>query len=449
MKEQGDFQRVLGPFSATCIVVGAIVGIGIFFTPKNVALLTGSGQLALLAWAVGGAIALLGALTFAELGGMYPRTGGQYEILRDAYAAPIGFLYVFCNATIIQAGAITIIAYYSALNFGFMIRGEMIAPHVIVAIASVMIVGLSLANIRGVKWGAAVQITTVVAKLLTLAVITLLAVFAERAEAVSPSDPPAGASGSVFALVFAGLVPVLFSYGGWQHALWIGGEVKQPERNVPRAIILGVVTVTVAYLLANWAYLSLLGYAGLVASEAVAAEAVGIVWPEVGPRLIAGAIALSGFGVLNAQLLSGPRLVCGMARDGKFFAPFAAVHSRWGTPVASIVLLGGLGLLLLLAAGEKRVDQVLTGVVLVDSVFFLLTGLALILLRMRSDSPRPPVRIPLFPLAPVLFVIGEAAVMVGAFLDEKYRSGAYIGLIWIVAAAICYAVFFRGRKPAA
>ncbi len=456
-KDKSEFRQVLGAFSATCIVIGAIIGIGIFFTPKNVALLTGSANLVMIAWAIGGAIALLGALTFAELGGMYSKTGGQYEILRDAYSAPVGFMYVFCNATAIQAGAIAVIAYYSALNFGVLVQGQPIANWMNVVLATIMIIGLSAANIIGVKWGSAIQNITVVAKVATLLVITGLAIASPTVESVEltveAAEQLAKTDGvQPWQLVFAGLVPVLFSFGGWQHALWIGGEVRRPKRNVPLAIIVGVTIVTVVYLLANWAYLHLLGFNGVANSQAIAAESVGTVWPEIGPRIVAGAIAFSGFGVLNAQLLSGPRLICGMARDGKFFSPFADLHGKFSTPVAAILLLGGLGLVLIITAGADRVDQILNGVVLVDSVFFLLTGIALIVLRTRrtqTSEVSSSIRIPLFPLAPVLFIIGESLVIIGAFLDPKYRDGAFIGLIWIAAAALCYAIFFRGRTRAA
>ena len=252
-------------------------------------------------------------------------------------------------------------------------------------------------------------------------------------------------------LLFAGLIPVFFSFGGWQHALWIGGEVQNARRNVPLAIIAGVAIVTVVYLLVNWAYFRLLGFNGVANSRALAADAVGAVWPDAGARLVAGAIAVSAFGVLNAQLLSGPRLICGMARDGKFFSVFGRVSARTGTPVPAILLLGGLGLgLLLAAADDDRINALLTGVVTVDSVFFLLTGLALFLLRRRrsgESSVESSYRSPLYPLAPLVFVVGEALILVGAFSNSITNYGALRGMLWIAAAFILYALLFRGGKP--
>ena len=445
MNRQYELQRVLGPISATCVVVGAIVGVGIFFTPQRVAAIAGSGELALVTWTVGGLIALTGALTFAELGGLYPRTGGQYDILRDAYGAPVGFLYVFCNATAIQAGAIAIIAVISAQNLIVLVQGTASSPRVVTIVSSTMIACLTLANIAGVRWGATVQNITTFAKMATLLLITGLAAVAsgETGEAIGTGST--AAETHPLALVFAGLVPVFFSFGGWQQALWMGGEVREPERTVPRAIVVGVLIVVAAYLLTNWAYLQLLGYQGVVASKTLAADAVSRVWPNIGSRFVAGAVAFSAFGVLNSQLLSGPRLLLGMARGGKFFSPFARVHASCRTPVAAIVLLGGMGLALLLVAGERGVDQILTGIVLIDSIFFLLTGLAVVVLRRSRPTAERPVRVPLYPLVPLLFIAGESAVILGAFLHKTYRQGALIGVLWVAVAMACYAGFFRRR----
>jgi basic amino acid/polyamine antiporter, APA family len=428
-------ERVLGPGSAIAVVVGAIVGVGIFFTPSRVAAMAGGPGAALAAWALGGLVAMAGGLAFAELGGLYPTTGGQYLALRDAYGRLPAFLYVVCNATAVQAGAVAIIAIVAAQNLGVAATGAVPAAPVTMAIAVALIALLSIANGAGVRWGAAVQNTTTIAKVATLAAVTLLAVVA------TPDAPPADAMLSTEGSFFAALVPVLFSFGGWQQALWVGGEVRDARRQIPRAIVLGVLVVVALYLAANWAYLALLGWHGVATSKALAADAVGRVWPTWGARAVAGAVALSAFGVLNAQLLTGPRLVLGMARDGLFFPPFARVHPRFATPLASIALIGGLGLLLLLAAGEHGVDRLLTGVVLVDAVFFALTGAAVLVLRRRRPDADRPVRV--HAIVPALFVAGEIAVIYGSFRDPAVQSAALVGVAWVVGAFLLWLVFFR------
>jgi len=243
-------------------------------------------------------------------------------------------------------------------------------------------------------------------------------------------------------------VPCLFSYGGWQQALWISGEVKEPHKNLPRSILGGVLIVVAVYLLANWAFLRLLGAPAVASSKALAADAVAVVLPGLGRRLVAAAVAVSAFGVLNAQLLTGPRLVYGMACDGRFFTPFARLSTRFGTPQAAIALLGLTALALLLAAGPGGIDRLLNGLVFIDGVFFALTGAALLVLRRRGLAGGS-FRVPGYPVIPILFVLGELGVVAGAYLDPSVRGAAFIGLAWIAGAALLYALRFRGRSQRA
>lgn len=445
----GGLKRVLGPIDATCIVVGAIIGVGIFFTPSQVAEIAGSGRVALLAWAVGGAIALAGALTFAELGGLYPRTGGQYEILRDAYGPLPGFLYVFCNATAIQAGAIAIIAMVCSKHLAGALGKEITGTVHLISISSILIVGLTMANAAGVRWGARIQNLTVLAKVATLLVVTLLAASAEPAAFETAAEATEGGAESpgLVRLIFMALVPAFFAFGGWQHALWIAGEVRQPRRNVPLSIVGGVMVVVIAYLLVNWAYLRLLGYEGVTGSTSLAADAVARVWPGTGRQIVAAAVAISAFGVLNAQLLAGPRLIHGMALDGRFFSLFARVSARFGTPLPAILLLGSTSIALLVAALAAKEQQalglLLTGVVFIDGVFFAMTGCALIILRRKRPDADRPVRVPGYPFVPLLFVLGEVGIVLGAYLEPEARKAAIIGAVWIVVAAVFFFAFFR------
>lgn len=445
-----ELLQALGPIDATSVVVGAIIGVGIFFTPSRVADLAGSANLALLTWAIGGGIALMGALTFAELGSLYPRTGGQYVILRDSFGPFLAFLFVFCNATAVQAGSIAIIGIVCAQNLGLAVRHDTLAPGAQTSLAAILIVSLVVANCVGVRWGSRIQNFTMFAKVATLVAVTLLAMLFEGHPSEVPSvvnDSEASRLGP-WGGISAALVPVLFSYGGWQHALWIAGEVRQPRRDIPLSILAGVSVVIAVYLSVNWAYLQLLGYHGVAESRALAADAVAVAWPTIGSRLMAGAVALSAFGVLNTQLLTGPRLIYGMAVDGRFFKPFARVNAYYSTPVAAIVLLGGIALALLVTAGVNGVDKILNGAVLIDGLFFAATGLALLVLRRtRPQDPRP-VRVPGYPLTPILFILGELAVVVGAYSDPGVRGAAYIAVAWVLGAAICYGLFFRKTSAA-
>jgi APA family basic amino acid/polyamine antiporter len=441
-------RRVLGPASATAVVVGAIVGVGIFFTPTSVARVVGDGGLAMWTWVAGGAIALLGALAFAELGGMYHRTAAQYEVLRDAFGPLVGFCFVFCNCTAIVAAGTAIIALVCAENLAALAGGGA-GESVVMLMAVLVLAGVAAANVVGVRWGAAIQNVTVLAKIAILVAVALLAMFAApAAPRGTVEEVAAAADPSPAARMFAGLVPALFAYGGWQYVLWVGGEVKNPRRNVPLAVVVGVAIVVTVYLLANWAYLRLLGFEGVAGSRALAAEAVATVWPGAGARWIALAVAVSAFGVLNAMILGGPRLLFGLARDGRFWAGFGRAHRRFATPARAIALVASISLALILLSGKGGVDRLLTGLVLVDAVFFALTGAALVVLRRKRPHAERPLRVPWYPFVPVAFVALECAVIYGAFQVPANRAAAWIGVLWVGAACACYALFFRRREPA-
>lgn len=438
--------RTLGSFDTTCVVVGAIVGVGIFFTPSRVASLVPSPGLALAAWGLAGMLALAGAVAFAELGRRVTGEGAQYRVLRDAFGPMPAFVFVFCNATAVQAGAIGIIAIICARNVAAAVgTGVPLSTGVELGLAAGLVSAVTAANLAGVRWGAWLQNVTVVAKVAALLVIAGIAALATR-EAPAKQEAVNGSLSPV-AGVLAALVPAFFAYGGWQHALWISGEVKNPVRNLPLGILAGTSVVVVVYLAANAAYLSLLGHAGVASSQALAADAVATVMPGTGRRLVAAAIAVSAFGVLNAQLLSGPRLVAGMASDGRFFRVFS--RSGSDVPVAAILLLSGFATILMFVAGFNGIDYLLTGVVVIDGVFFALTALALLVpgQRHREASPAQGPSLPFAKVAAAIFVLGEIALLTGAYVDEAMRQTLPVAGGWMAGAVILYLLAFRKSKP--
>jgi APA family basic amino acid/polyamine antiporter len=430
--------RVLNLWDATCVVVGAIIGVGIFFTPRDVALISGSAGAAMAAWVVGGVVAMLGAITFAELGRMRPVAGGQYHVLRDAYGRPTAFLFVFCNLTAVQAGGVAIISIVCAQNLGVALHGVPPNETWTLGVAALLSWTLTGVNVIGVKAGAGLQNATVVLKLLTLgAVVALAALFTPAA---APPADPATVQSMTFTSLFAGVTLTLFAYGGWQQSLWMAGEIRNAPRTLPLAILIGVAIVVVAYLAANWAYFELLGFGGVRGSQALTADAISVWSPGLGRRIAAAAVAVSAFGVLNAQFLSGPRLTWAMARDGSFFPPFARLNPRFATPVAAIVLLAALSTALTLGLGLARTDLLTTGVVVVDAVFFALTGLALPVLRGRAASTdRGPAWIARVAIA---FALLELLAIAGSLIQKDVRIVALTGLAWIAAAALTWVFFF-------
>lgn len=444
--------RRLGTIDAMSVVIGAIIGVGIFFTPRRVAEVSGGSPLAMVAWGVCGLIAMLGALTFAEIGGMYPINGGQYAALRDAYGKLVGFVYVFCNATAVQAGAIGIIAMVCAEHLGVALTGNVPSAGVQLGMSCALIGGLMIANGIGVRWGSGIQNLTVAAKIATLLGVGVAALFAGETQGVptgvAASEGPSGMG--VVPVLFAAMVAAFFSYGGWQSALWMAGEVKRPERTVPLAIVTGVAIVTAVYMLANWAYFRLLGFDGVVQSDALAASAVSAVWPKIGERLVAAAVGVSAFGVLNSQFLSGPRLISGMAVDGRFTRVFGRSHATLGTPLASIGLLGVISTSMLLVLGKDPLDALLTWVIVIDGLFFAMTGVAVIVLRQRRREFHRPVKVIGYPVVPALFALAMLGIVAGAGVDPKVRGTLLVGAAWIAAGVVMYfAAFHHWRRDAA
>jgi APA family basic amino acid/polyamine antiporter len=440
--DEHALRRVLGLWDATCVVVGAIVGVGIFFSPRDVAGIAGSAGAAMAAWGVGGLVALLGAITFAELGRLRPVAGGQYHVLRDAFGRPAAFLFVFCNLTAVQAGGVAIISIVCAQNLGVALHAAPPGEAWTLGIATLLTWTLVGVNVVGVRSGAGLQNTTVVLKLLAIAAIVALAAFVTRPAAL-PAPAAAVGHPATFASLFAGVTLTLFAYGGWQQALWMGGEVKHAERTLPRAILLGVAIVVTVYLAVNAAYFRLLGLDGVRSAHALAADAISVWSPGLGRRVAAAAVAVSAFGVLNAQFLAGPRLTWAMARDGAFFSPFARLSERFATPVAAIVLLGAISTALTLGLGLSRTDQLTTGVVVIDATFFALTALALPILRRReggsggAGSWTTPVA--------VAFAALELLAIVGSVLQKDVRLVAITALGWVAAAAVLWRLRFARR----
>ncbi|MGB1699066.1 MAG: APC family permease [Nannocystaceae bacterium] len=447
--DAGDrgLRRELGVWDAIAVVIGAIVGVGIFFTPSRVVTLAGSGGGAMAAWVLGGLAAMTGALTFAALGMRFPRNGGQYVALREAYGPGLGFVYVVCNATAVQAGAIALIALVCVYNTAEALALPELSQPAATGGALAFILVLCGANILGVQWGKRIQNATALAKVATLLVIVAVAsVYSERSPAEVVATANETERGWIQGVV-AALVPVMFTFGGWQQVLWLGGEVREPSKTLPRSVIAGVAVVVVIYIMVNGAYLALLGPSRVSTSNALAAEAVGVAVGDIAGRLVAAGVAISAFGVLNAQLLSGPRLVLALARDGKFFSIFGKLHARFATPMSAIMLLGGVACAILVGAGEggiSAIDQILTGVVLVDGLFFGLTGLAVPVLHLRARRAGVPVAwgSPGV-IAASLFVCVEVGVVIGAWLDPQVRAASLIGLGWIVATLALYLLRFR------
>ena len=427
------YARRLGLFSTTMAVVGGIIGGGIFRTPAAVAERVGSPGLVLGVWALGGVVALLGAFCFAELGARHPRAGGGYVYLREAWGPLPAFLYGWALLLVMATGALAAVAVTFA-DYTLALVGAAEPDRLRVPLAVGALVFLAGVNVLGVKPGAWVQNVFTVLKLGALAALVVGGLAfglpdAGPPVAVAASTGPTGAWG-VVAAVGAALVPVLFTYGGWQQTNFVAEEIVAPERTLPRALVLGVGVVVAVYLLANVVYLRVLGPAGLAASTAPAADAMRAVAGPAGATFIAAGIAASTFGFLNLVVLVTPRVLQAMAADGVFFPRLAALHPRYRTPAAAIAVLTGWAVVLTLTG---TFGELLDYVVFGDWIFFGLTVAGLYRLRARdgvgAGGTNLVYRTPGYPWTPAFFVLAAAYVVVSAVASNPANALRGAGLI--------------------
>ena len=428
----------LGLVEATLVVMGGIVGSGIFINPSVVARHVHSAPLILGAWVVGGAVALIGAFIYAELAERMPRVGGQYAYLREAFHPAVGFLYGWALLVVINAGGMAAVA----VTFGRYAVELTGVPFDEKWVAILTLVLLAVVNCLGVKSGSLVQGVLMVLKIgVLLALIVLGLLFSP------PPHPPATSHPDGVLAFGTTMVPVLFAYGGWQAANFIAAEVREPRRNLPRALVAGVISVVVLYLGANWVYLRGLGPEGLAATGTPASTLMRALLGERGATFIALGVAISTLGFLSHALLTMPRVYFAMAADGLFFRSVARVSPRTHAPVVAIVLQASLGIAVALSG---RYEQILGYVVSADWVFFGLSAASLFVLRRRAgsgDDGQVRFRVPGHPFTTGVFVATSALVVVAT--AWAYPWNTLIGLVLVLAGLPVYALWARTPTTAA
>ncbi len=444
------YARQIGLFSATMMVVGGIIGAGIFLNPAIVAQRVGTGPATMATWGIGALIAIVGAFVFSELGARAPRAGGSYVYLRDAFGPFPAFLYGWALFLMISTGAIAAVAMTCA-NYATALLG--FSATLATPLAVTAIVALTIVNIIGVAPGA---ITQNVATVLKLAAIVLLVVAAFIAPdlgthsnatgVASPLVVPTGAWQWLLA-VGAALVPVLFAFGGWQQTNFIAEELRDPAKDLPRALVLGVLIVVACYLMVNLSYLRALGVAGLAASHAPAADTVGALLGARGRSLIGAGIVISTFGFLNLVILVTPRVYQAMAADGVFFARMAKVDPRTRTPIAALV---GQAIWAIVLLFSGSYGQLLDYVVFADWVFFGATAATLFVYRAREargDVPFASVRAFGHPATTLLFLAAAAYVIAGSIASNPVN--AFKGCVLLTLGWPAYTWWRRASRRAA
>jgi APA family basic amino acid/polyamine antiporter len=427
--------RKLGLFDGTMLVMGGIIGSGIFMNPHVVAEVVHTPELILGAWAVGGMIALAGAFIYAELAALRPQVGGQYAYIREAFHPMAAFIYGWTLLLVVQSGGMAAVAVTFARYFLDLTHVGL--PDWI--IAAVALAALSIVNCLGVRAGSAVQSVLMVLKILAIAALIGFGLALNSQPSPVSVEERSRFDLGLLTAFGAAMVPVLFAFGGWQTASFVAGEMREPRKNLPRALLIGVVGVIILYLAVNFVCVNALGTEGLAASKTPASEVMWLALGDRGRRIIAIGIAISTLGFLSQGMLTAPRVYFAMADDGVFFKRVASLHPRSRVPAVAIALQGALAIIIAISG---RYEQILNYVVSVDSIFFGLTAACLFALRKSSASDSSGYARRVNPIVILLFIIAEWLVAASAVYKDPRNS--LIGVAILVAGVPVY-YFWKAR----
>ncbi len=430
--------RRLGLFSAIAVVIGSTIGSGIFRTPAIIADRVPSAGPMLLVWVLGGVLALCGALTYSELGAMFPRSGGVFVYVREGFGTLPAFLFGWTELAVIRASALGAIAIpfaeYLLRSLGYDPRVEPYAGAVHYVAAAAILLTATF-NYIGVRWSSLVLNLTTSAKYLALLLLVVLAFGAGHGNFAHYTGSDGPVRPGLFGLA---LVSVLWAYDGWGDVSFVGGEVKDPERNLPRAFIIGTLAVIAIYLLANMAYLYLLPVGQMRHSPLVAADAAQLIIGRMGVGLVAIVVMISTFGTLAGSMLTGPRILFAMAEHGLFFRSIAWVHPRFKTPALAIALTAALAIVFTLLRGFEGLADTF---VLAIWPFYALAAASVIVLRRRDPKRDRPVRTFGYPVTPVLFILAAGAILTNAAITRPQDPLIAFGII--LAGVPIYALWRR------
>jgi APA family basic amino acid/polyamine antiporter len=449
-----ELARDLGVSHASAVVVGTIIGSGIFLVPAEMMQAVGSAKLVYLAWLVGGLLSFFGALTYAELGAMKPQAGGEYVYVRDAYGPLGGFLYAWtwfviakpASVATVATGLVRILGTFPI--FSFFPTNAITVPFAVtwgqlVAIAAALLI--SVLNYLGVKKAGEFQLVFTVLKVAIILGIVVVC--------FSGAGSAAGRGWSNFSTTFIGakggiagfmaaLVAALWAYDGWNDLNMVAGEVNRPERNIPIALIAGVATVGVLYVLVNAGVQYVLPASAIAASPRPASDAVALVMGRMGASIVSAGMAISMLVTLNGTIMSGARVPFAVARDGYFFAALAEVHPRFRTPSAALLWQAALSIVLLLLGANFR--QLFSLAIFAEWLFYMIAGSTVFIFRWRDpDAPRP-YRMIGYPFVPALFIAAAAVLLYYTFREDWPNS--FYGLLVILAGVPVFAWFRRQRR---
>ena len=441
--DEQSLARRLGLFDATMIVMGGIIGAGIFTNPYVVAQQVHTPFLILGAWAVGGLIALSGAFIYAELSSQSSASGGQYVYLRDALHPLVAFGYGWSLLFVIQTGGMAAVALIFANHF-FELVGVPATEFRAALLASVALALLTVINCIGVRAGSMTQNVFMILKLIAIAALVAFGLMVSPPAQNAGVEIPTASSVSLLQSLIAfgaALIPAQFAYGGWQTACFVAGEVREPRRNLPRGLLFGVLGVIVVYLSVNYVCVHALGAEGLAQTKTPASAVMRLALGERGARFLAAGIAISTIGFLSQSMLTAPRVYFAMADDGLFFKQLAWLN-RARVPAIAIALQGGLAIVIVMVA--SRFEQILNYVVSVDIIFFGLTAVCVFVFRKRTQGRGDFFRIPGHPFTTAFFILACMVITFSVIYKEPLNSAISLGIM--LAGVPAYFVWAGLRK---
>lgn len=452
-----SLRRDLGFWSAVAIVIGTVIGSGIFIVPNTMVQNTGTPAKVFVVWIVGGLMSLTGALSYAELSAAMPGAGGEYVYLREAYGPLWSFLYGWTQMWVAKSGSIATLAtafFLYLSNF----QPELLRPLGKIPIplgpdggpievsygqilAMALIMALGGLNYFGVKVGGDVQVVVTICKVGLIAAVVAVGLGSGHGSMANfHTSVPMAVSKSAIAGFFTALVAALWAYDGWNNLSMVGSEIQEPQRNLPRALIGGVAAVMAIYLLANLAYFFVLSAPEVAATQLVAADMMAKIFGAPGAKLVSAAAMISIFAALNGSILTGSRVPYAMAADGLFFRPMAKVHPEFHTPGVAILGLSAWSAVLVLSG---RYDQLFTYVIFASWILYGMTTAAVLVLRYkRPEMPRP-YRTFGYPVAPAVFVLSAMGLVISTLFNSPRES--LLGLS-LVALGLPFYYYWSSRK---
>jgi len=428
-------KKALSLYGLTMIAIGSCVGIGIFLTPAKVAAALQSPSLIIMVWTVGGIVALTGALTFAELGGLFSGSGGVYVYLKEAYGEIVAFLYGWSILTVITSGAIASLALGFAHYVGHLFPLSESGTTLVSILAIILV---TLINVRGVKWSEYLASSFTVMKLIGILFIILIGLMGYFSwSSFTPDFTMKMPESTPFATA---LVSVLFSFGGWHHASYLAGETINPQRNIPKAMIIGTMVVTLVYLLINLAFIFLLPIEQMIGSEAIAAEAIGSFF-SWGGTFIAILIVLSTIGTIGIFTMSAPRIYFAMAKDKVFFSFLGKLHPKWGTPLNAILFQSIWAIILILF--WQRFESLIKYVVFMDWIFMTLAAMSIFIFRKKLPNADRPYKTVGYPIIPLIFILISVWFLVYTLIGKTNEAFAGLG---VTAVGLLFYFIFKSTQ---